>query len=124
MSGTICLAVIFFYLKLSFFIFGDDMKTMVLGVKLVSGVSTKSGSPQNFEICTVLTMSKVEKVTTEKVTVRGFGFEVSEIRLAPDALEQFASVKFPASLDLETDMVNFRGKLEPIVTGVKVPAAA
>lgn len=97
------------------------MKLQVLGVKRVSGTS-KAGSA--FDICSVIAMVAVDVAANEKIQVVGYGFEVAEIPLDPACLPQFASCKFPSSMDLKTDTRPFRGKLETFVTGIEGAPAA
>jgi hypothetical protein len=98
------------------------MKAIVCGVKNVKGVSTKSGSPVAFDICNVMLLQTVENMANEKVTVTGHGFEVAEMRLDPGCISQFVGLKFPAQVELETEPVPFRGRIEVKVVGLKKAA--
>lgn len=93
------------------------MKITVLGVKTVSGTAKESGNP--FNICRLLAMSPIENGGGKNVNVTGYGFELAEIELDPTAFPAFRDVKFPAQLELETDVRPFRGKLETLVVGFK-----
>lgn len=92
------------------------MKLQVLGVKRVSGTS-KAGSA--FDICSLIATVPVDVTANQKITVQGFGYEVAEIPLDPGCMSQFASVKFPAALELNTDTRPFHGKLETFVSGIQ-----
>lgn len=98
------------------------MKMQVIGVKRIYGESSKTGS--DFDMCSVMCIVPVETGKTKKVTIEGHGFEVAEIDLEPAALPQFAAVKFPAQVDLQTDQVFRRGKFETVCVGLVPPLAA
>jgi hypothetical protein len=93
------------------------MKLQILGVKNVSGTAKESGNP--FTICRLFAMTPIENGGGGKVTVIGYGFELSEIELDEQALDSFKTVNFPTVLDLETDVRSFMGKMQTIVVGYK-----
>lgn len=94
------------------------MKAFVIGVKRIAGTARSTGNP--FDMTRVLVGSPIQPVQNDKMTVQGFGLEVNEIPMAPEALAQFRTVSLPATVELETDSRAYRGKLEMIVTGVRV----
>jgi len=92
------------------------MKLNVLGVKRISGTSTKTGN--EFDMCNLLAAVPIQVGGGKSVSIQGFGFEVAELPLEPSALALFSSIKFPVVLDLETDSRPYMGKLETFVTGI------
>lgn len=99
------------------------MKLTVLGVKRIEGNAKTTGNP--FDMCRLFAMVPIEVTGAgSKVTVHGFGFELAEVNLDPDALPKFKDVRFPAQLELLTDSRPFRGKLETVVTGFAAAARA
>lgn len=92
------------------------MKFNVTGVKIVDGLTKKDETP--FEIPAVLVSVPIKPGNFSKnYRVRGYGNEVAEIYLDPASLELFANVKFPADLELQTEMQVVRGKFESVVIG-------
>lgn len=96
------------------------MKIHVIGVKRVKGTSSKTGN--DFDMCRLFGMVPITAGGSAKTSVSGFGFEVAEMELDPEAIDTFAKVSFPAMLDLETDSRPFMGKFETVVVGYKGPA--
>lgn len=92
------------------------MKALVSGVRVMSGVGQKSGQPYNFG--TAFILNQISPVQREHMTMQGYGFEVGEIALSPEALQHFQGQKFPAILDLNTDMELRGGNMVPIVVGI------
>lgn len=92
------------------------MKLNVLGVKRISGTSTKTGN--DFDMCNVFGIVPVQTGGGKTTKVEGYGFEVAELPLDPSALPAFASVKYPMVLELQTDSRPYMGKLETFVTGI------
>lgn len=97
------------------------MKLMVIGVKRIEGKGKESGLP--FDMCQLYGLVPVD-VAQGKVRVSGFGFEVAEIELMPEALPQFATLKFPLELELKIDQRFFRGEYRSLVAGIENAAAA
>lgn len=90
------------------------MKMQVLGAKVLKG--TKDGN--NWDMSTVFVQTKIETMQNAKVTVSGFGFEVTEMPLDSDCIDQFRNITFPCVVDLEIGMRPRMGKFESYVTGV------
>lgn len=97
------------------------MQSTVLGVRRMQGVGKTSKNA--YDMASVLVMSPIKAFAKEGLNIAGHGFEVAEVALKPECLDLFAGMKFPVTLDLETDMEPRGGKLTPIVTGIK-PAKA
>lgn len=93
------------------------MKATVIGVVRRVGVGKES--KKAYDISTLHMLVPIAPVARENMQVSGYGFEVMECELHPDALQSFAGIKFPAVLDLETDMVPRFGKLQIVVAGIK-----
>lgn len=83
------------------------MKVLAIGVQHARGKS-KNGSDYN--ICTLTYGSPAQAVNRENRVVTGHGYDVGEIGLDENAMQQFADIKFPAVLDLaiEPDPNNLR----------------
>lgn len=95
------------------------MRVRVCGVKRVEGVAKGSGNA--FDMCRVFILVPVENQASGKVKISGFGSELAEMELAPEALPQFSGLTFPCEVDLHTEQKFFRGKFETICGGM-VPA--
>ncbi len=95
-------------------------KTQVLGVKRMSGTAKESGNP--FDMGALLVIVPIENVSNAKFSVQGYGYEVGEMVLDPECIKQFEHFKFPCALELEMEMVNYRGKITQLVTGTSTPA--
>lgn len=94
------------------------MKMPVIGVKKVQGIAKVSGDP--FTITRLLCLVPVENVNLKSVQISGFGSEVAELELAPEALAQFGKLT-PGNvqlLDLATETRHVRGKFETVVVGL------
>lgn len=94
------------------------MKALVFGVKRIKGTARASGNA--FDMTRVIIGSPIVPQDGEKMTVQGFGYEVTEVPMEETALAQFRGIKFPAVLELVTDSRPYRGKLELLVTGLLV----
>lgn len=98
------------------------MKINVLGVKRITGTSSKTGN--EFDMCRIYGMVPVQVGGSQKVSITGYGFEVAEMELEPEALEAFKAVKYPALLDLKTDSRPYMGEFKTFVTGFEPVAPA
>lgn len=90
------------------------MKLNVIGVKRIQGKSSKTGN--DFDMCRIFALVPISPLSG-KTNIQGFGFELAEMELDPEALLSFSRVSFPAMLELQTDTRPFMGKLESVVTG-------
>lgn len=90
------------------------MKMMLLGAKVLKGV--KDGN--KWDMSAVLVQTPLESFQNEKVTVAGYGFEITEMPLDSSCIEQFAKIQFPAMLDLDIGQRARMGKFESYVVGV------
>lgn len=97
------------------------MKVTMIGCKRIQGTGKESGLP--FDMCHVYVVVPVD-VGQGKVTVTGYGFEVAEMELSPDAMSQFAGLKFPCELELKVDQRFFRGEFRSMVSGIENQVAA
>lgn len=98
------------------------MKTTVIGVKRVKGIGKESGNP--YDMCRAICLSPIEPMSGEKMSIQGFGYEVAEVNLDPEALPAFGNLKFPCHLNLEVEPRPYRGKLEVFVVGFEQISAA
>lgn len=96
------------------------MKLNVLGVKRIKGTSSKSGN--EFDMCHLLAVVPFQAGGSANVNITGYGMEVAEMPLAPEAMASFASLKFPVNLELDTDVRPYMGKLETFVVGFVPPS--
>jgi hypothetical protein len=91
------------------------MKYQFINASRRHGTSSKNGNP--YDICTISVGIPIQAKTTENYDFRGFGVNVLELPLSPDALPQFSDIPLGASIELELqpDLINPR---RTIVTGV------
>ncbi len=97
------------------------MRVRVCGVKRVEGKAKESGNP--FDMCRVLVLVPVETVSSDKVRITGYGYELGEMELAPEALAEFSGLTFPADVELRTEQKFFRGEFKTVCAGVSVAPA-
>ena len=90
------------------------MKMQVLGVKVLKGV--KDGN--SWDASSVLIQTLIEDFTNPKVSVNGYGYEITEMPLDASCFKQFAAVQFPALLDLDVSQRSRMGKFESVVVGL------
>lgn len=90
------------------------MKMQVLGAKVLKG--QKDGN--DWDMSSILVQTKIESFQNQKVTVIGYGFEVTEMPLDPSCIEQFKNIQFPALVDLDIGQRARMGKFESYVVGV------
>lgn len=95
------------------------MKMQVLGVKRMNGIAKESGDP--FDMATLFGILPIEQVTSAKFSVQGYGYEIGEMVLDPDALKQFEHFKYPCLLELDLEPINYKGKITQIVVGTSTP---
>lgn len=93
------------------------MKCTVIGIKRVSGVSSKTGN--DFDMPRVLVLSEIRPMSKKDLKIEGFGYEISEIACDWSIADQFSKLKLPCSVDLQTDAQPVMGKFETVVVGVK-----
>jgi hypothetical protein len=92
------------------------MKFHVIGVKRIEGTAKASGNP--FDMCRLFCLVPIE-IGAGKTKVSGFGMEVAEMELEPEALQQFAGLKFPADVELRIDQKFVFGEFRSVVTGLE-----
>lgn len=91
------------------------MKTQVLGVKRMHGTAKESGNP--FDMASIFVIVPIEPTNSAKFSIEGFGYEVGEMPLEPEALKQFENFKFPCAIELTLEPVLYKGKISQVVTG-------
>lgn len=98
------------------------MRVMVFGAMHMTGKSAKTGAV--YDMSRIYVASDLLSKTTDAYKRTASGYEAAEVECEPQVVEQFIAVqqRFPAVLDLVTDMRMQGGKLVPVVTGV-VPQA-
>lgn len=92
------------------------MKVICAGVRHQYGKSKKTG--KNYDMAAVITLCPIGAAATADYTKIGHGYEMAEIDLRPDAMEQFANLQFPCTVDLMTDMEQRFGRMVPVVVGI------
>jgi hypothetical protein len=94
------------------------MKAIVLGIAHRKGTAKKSGMP--FDFATLQTLRPIEAVSRESFQQRGYGYEPIDVKADPAAVDAFASLKFPCTVELLTEArPSPYGELELYVTGCK-----
>lgn len=93
------------------------MKATVIGVKRVHGIGKESGSP--YDMPRALLMTAIRPASKGNFNVEGYGFEVSELPLDWALADRFAQVRFPAQLDLITDVQPVMGRFESVCVDFK-----
>lgn len=91
------------------------MKALVIGVKRMFGTS-KTGN--QFDMCNVSILTPVASQSNGKITVQGYGNEITEIPCDNAAMAQFATLSFPGTYDLVVEPRPNRGQLEMVCTGI------
>jgi hypothetical protein len=98
------------------------MQAIVAGISRMKGIAKKTGKP--YDMCNINTLVAVENVSNESFSKNGFGYEIVQIGATAECVAQFANVKFPATLELVTDMTQFAGRLVPVVVGISQKTAS
>lgn len=93
------------------------MRVTAIGVKRLTGTGKDSGKP--FDFAQIAILRPVEVQSSQRFTCVGHGFEVSDLDLEKESINQFAGIKFPAQLDLVVDTVPGRQGLRSVVVGFK-----
>lgn len=96
------------------------MRVTAIGVKSMSGIGKTSGRP--FDFAQISILRPIEPMASEKFTINGFGFEISDLDLDKTALHQFNGLKFPLVCDLVVDTVPGRNGLRSVVVGIQKAA--
>lgn len=77
------------------------MKVLVLGVVRMSGTSTKTGTPKPYDMTRITYAVPVVPVQTENRNFQGYGYEIQDLDLNPQALPMFKDIQLPKTLDLD-----------------------
>lgn len=91
------------------------MKFNVIGVKRIEGVAKATGNA--FDMCRVYCLVPIEQ-SQGKTKVTGYGAELAELELLPEALPLFAKVQFPSELELKVDQRFVFGEFRSVVVGI------
>lgn len=94
------------------------MEVLATGVFRMTGTSKETGKPYDF--AQLMYLRRIEPVATDKMQLRGFGFETAKCDLANDSLEKFNQVPFPVRMELLTDTVPSRTGFRTIVVDFKL----
>jgi len=104
------------------------MKVHAINVIRSRGISTKKnpkGTPYDIGTLQILTPFETgsgDKEDGSSWQRTGYGFQVTELPCRVDCIAEFASVKFPAVLEVQTDTDVVFGRMTTIVTGLSIPA--
>jgi len=95
------------------------MKVTAQGIKRVIGKkSQKTGNPSDFT--QLIVQKPIENFANEEVRVIGYVFDTQSVDISEALLANFANMRCPAELELETGSeVSFRG-LKAVIVGFKV----
>jgi len=100
------------------------MKALVAGVQRVNGLSDKSGKLKEYDMGKLFCLVPIEAAHKQdeqkgtRYTKDGFGYEVMEIDLDSEAVDQFKAYKLPCAIDLQMDSRPMYGKLASVCTGI------
>lgn len=96
------------------------MRVQTVGVVRLDGVGKETGRP--FDFGRMFYLLPIQPLAKKDFRMRGYGFEVGHIDVAPECVDKFAGVVFPAILDLAIDTLPGRQGLRSVVVGFR-PAA-
>lgn len=95
-----------------------NLRVTALGAVHSKGKAKNTGNP--FDMAQLLYTRRIEHFANANMVRTGYGFEASEMQLAPEAINKFSGFDFPCELDLEIGtQLNRFGKLEAVVIGAK-----
>lgn len=103
------------------------MKVFAVNITRTYGTSMKKNPKgQEYDIASMQILVPMENGGGDtkdggKYTRTGYGFQVTELSVASDCLEQFKDVLFPAQLEVSTDSEMRFGRMQMIVSGLIVP---
>lgn len=96
------------------------MKLFCAGIKRGHGVGKESKNP--YDMLNMLTLAPVQTGKMGGMTVEGFGFEQIEMPVAsPSVVAACANIKFPAVLDVLTELRPYQGEYKTTITGFAEP---
>ncbi|BBL35725.1 hypothetical protein Nstercoris_02000 [Nitrosomonas stercoris] len=99
------------------------MKALVLNAKRSQGISKKTGQP--YEIYTLTIALPFSQFASKSFTLDGYGYDVAELSLDPEAYPKFSDLKEPRILELQFSTVVLFNELKQVVTGfVATPTPA
>lgn len=97
------------------------MRALVLNVKKANGFSKKDGSP--YEMFTLTVALPIRDFNSPNYKMTGYGYDVAELSLDPQAYSKFSELKEPRLLELQTESGILFGELKEIVVGFTNPVA-
>lgn len=97
------------------------MRALVLNAKKSYGVKKSDGTPYEMYIVTISLPLKEFSSSTYNMT--GYGHDIAELPLDPQAFIKFAELKEPRVLDLQLESAIMFGDLKQVVVGFSIPAA-
>lgn len=96
------------------------MRALVLNAKQSKGVSKKDGSP--YEMYTITVSLPLKPFSSSTYQMNGFGHDIAELPLDPQAYAKFSELKESRVLDLQMESAIMFGDLKQVVTGFSTPA--
>lgn len=96
------------------------MKAFVIGVSVQSGTSTKTQQP--YRMSRLYMGTPMQPSNTPRMVRRCSGFEVTEVEVSDECLEDALLLRLPAYCDITTEMVPHFGKMVPVVVSCSVSA--
>jgi len=106
------------------------MKVFAVNITRTYGTSMKKNPKgQEYDIASMQILVPMENGGGDtkdggQYTRTGYGFQVTELSVASDCLEQFKDIQFPAHLEVSTDSEMRFGRMQMIVSGLIVPPAS
>lgn len=95
------------------------MRVLVLNVKRTKGVSKKDGSP--YDIYNISISLPLKEFSSATYQMTGYGHDIAELPLSPEAFTKFSELKEPRVLDLQLETAIMFGDLKQVVTGFSIP---
>lgn len=92
------------------------MKIFLAGVKRQFGTGKESGNP--YDMYNLLTLVPIEGGKMGGMTVAGSGFQILDLRLAPEAFAEFQNLKYPLVVEIVCEPRPFMGKYVTTAVGL------
>lgn len=96
------------------------MRALVLNAKKTHGVKKANGAP--YEMCVVTISLPLKEFSSSTYNMAGYGHDVAELPLDPEAFLKFSELKEPRVLDLQLESAIMFGDLRQVVVGFTNPA--
>jgi hypothetical protein len=97
---------------------GEKMKIFLAGVKRQFGVGKESGNA--YDMYNLLTLVPSESGKMGAMNVEASGYQILDLRLAPEAFQEFRALKYPCTVEIVCEPRPFMGKY--VTTAVSLVA--